>query len=113
MNILDVICAFTYPALFVSFAILAVLAMIDNVNRLTTIERVIFHLTLSLMFAAFAIANPIYHITHIDTARVIVRVLSIVLVFVTFPAVIRNMIETIRVLRRDRCYIDNRKETTE
>lgn len=102
ISITDWMALITYPALFVLFLMLAVLAVIDNVNRLRNWERVAFHLLLALIFAMLGMINPISPIISLDMGRRLVRILSAPLIIVMLPSVARSISAALITWRRER-----------
>lgn len=91
MNAFDLLAVIVYPALFALFLILAILAVVDNVNRLRYHERVAFHLILALIFATIGAINPIAPVLPFDIGRRIVRLLAIPLILVMLPSTWRGL----------------------
>lgn len=90
-QVLDWLSIIIYPVLFVEFLLLAIFAVVDNVNRLHTHERVAFHVCLAFIFCAIGLFNPVKPIIPLEQGRYLVRVLSLCLAFIVLPSTLRNL----------------------
>lgn len=82
----------TYPLLFIEFSMLAILALVDNAQRLGRWERMAFHATLALLFAILALSNAVHPIIPATETRPLIRLLSIPLLVVSAPSTVRSII---------------------
>ena len=102
VKITDWLAIIVYPILFIQFLLLAILAIVDNVNRLQSWERVVFHVILALIFMILGLINPIVSVISLDVGRRIVRLLSVGLILVALPSTIRS---TLAVWREWKGYL--------
>ena len=86
----------TYPLLFIVFSMLAILALVDNAQRLGRWERMAFHVILALLFVVLALSNAVHPIIPTEETRPLIRLLSIPLLAVSAPSTVRSIVTLAR-----------------